>query len=147
VTAESRSSARRRAEDRNFVHYVAMGHGRGFMRLHKKFIHSTSLIVVLFLSWYGLYIAMSAYGRGVMDIKVVGNINLGIIFGVLQFASTFAVCWGRARYSRVALDPLADRLRAEIDGSPQPVPPPELPGRHVRATPQHAPRPRLGDQS
>ena len=124
VAANSWSPGPRRSEDRNFVHYVAMGHGRGFLRLHKKFARSTWLIVVLFLGWYGCYIGMSAFARNVMEIRVLGNINLGLVLGVLQFASTFLLAWARARYSRIALDPLADRLRAEINGYPQAILPP-----------------------
>lgn len=153
MTANSWSPGPRRSEDRNFVHYVAMGHGRSFLRLRKKFARSTTLIVAVFLGWYCFYIGMSAFARNVMEIRLTGNINLGLLLGVLQFASTFLLAWVRTRYSRRALDPLADRLRAEIDGRPRAllpsIPPP---ARHSRpapqqALPQHTPRPRLGDQS
>lgn len=147
MTTEPRSSTRQRGEDQNIAHYVAMGRSPGFTRLRRKFVRSTSVIAALFLGWYGFYIAMSVYGRSVMDTRVVGNINVGLVLGVAQFVSTFLLCWVRARYCRVALDPLAERLRAEIEGRSHPVRPTGAQGRHARTSPKRAPRPRLGDQS
>ena len=116
MTVESWSSAQRRTDDRNFVHYVALGRGHGFLRLHKRFATSTALIVTVFFGCYGSYVAMSVFARNVMDRPLVGNINLGLALGLLQFASTFLIAWLRGRYSRVSLDPLAERLRTEIEG-------------------------------
>ena len=42
-----------------------------------------------FLAWYLLYVVMSNWATGFMDTKVVGNINVALVFGLLQFASTF----------------------------------------------------------
>ncbi len=116
MAVESWSSTQRRTDDRNFVHYVALGRGRGFLRLHKRFATSSIVIVTLFLGCYGSYVAMSAFARNVMDHPLVGNINLGLVLGLLQFVSTFLIAWVRARYARAALDPLAERLRTEIEG-------------------------------
>jgi uncharacterized membrane protein (DUF485 family) len=112
----SASSVQHRAGDRNFVHYVALGRGRGFRRLHKRFATSSVVIVTIFFGCYGTYVAMSAFARNVMEHPLVGNINLGLVLGLLQFVSTFLIAWLRGRYSRAALDPLAERLRTEIEG-------------------------------
>jgi uncharacterized membrane protein (DUF485 family) len=69
---------------------------------------------VAFLAWYLLYVLLSAYARGFMDTKVVGNINVALVFGLLQFASTFGIAWLYARYSAQRLDPLSDELRGEV---------------------------------
>ncbi|MCW2913196.1 MAG: hypothetical protein JWN52_1264 [Actinomycetia bacterium] len=67
-----------------------------------------------------------------MDRRLIGNVNVGLVFGVLEFASTFAFAGFYAHYARTSLDPLADRIRAEIDaavGAPRslrPGPRPEL---------------------
>jgi uncharacterized membrane protein (DUF485 family) len=52
-----------------------------------------------------------------MSTKVVGNINVALVFGLLQFATTFLLAWLYSRYSNTHLDPLAARLSdAYYDG-------------------------------
>ena len=48
-----------------------------------------------------------------MATKVVGNINVALIFGLLQFVTTFGLAWMYARFSSSKLDPLARQLDAE----------------------------------
>ncbi|MEZ5191795.1 MAG: DUF485 domain-containing protein [Nocardioides sp.] len=45
---------------------------------------------MVFMAWYLLYVLLSTYAKGFMSTKVLGNINLGLILGLLQFASTFS---------------------------------------------------------
>ena len=69
-----------------------------------------------------LYVLLSAYARGFMGVKIVGNINVALVFGLLQFVSTFLIAWLYSRYAEKNLDPVADRridpvadrIRAEI---------------------------------
>jgi len=55
-----------------------------------------------------------------MERRLLGNINVGLVLGLGQFVSTFLIAWLRGRYSRTALDPLAERLRTEIEGPHRP---------------------------
>ncbi|HWG97817.1 MAG TPA: DUF485 domain-containing protein [Pilimelia sp.] len=73
-----------------------------------------------FFLWYALYVIMSAYARGFMGIKLIGNINVALVFGLLQFVSTFGIAWLYARYAGRRLDPVADRLRAELENGDRP---------------------------
>jgi uncharacterized membrane protein (DUF485 family) len=70
-------------------------------------------MTVAFFLWYLLYVVMSAYARDFMDTKVVGNINVALVFGLLQFLTTFLIAWLYERYSRRRLDPLSAQLKAE----------------------------------
>ncbi|MET3961625.1 uncharacterized membrane protein (DUF485 family) [Marmoricola sp. OAE513] len=65
---------------------------------------------VAFISWYALYIVMSMWAHDFMSQKVVGNINVALVFGLLQFLTTFVLAWLYARYSAAKLDPLARTL-------------------------------------
>lgn len=65
---------------------------------------------VAFLTWYLLYVVLSMFAGGFMDAKVVGNINVALVFGLLQFATTFLIAWLYSRYSNTKLDPLAREL-------------------------------------
>jgi uncharacterized membrane protein (DUF485 family) len=80
-------------------------------RRYRSFVFPTT---VAFLSWYLLYVVLSAYARGFMDTKIVGNINVALLFGLLQFVSTFAIAWYYERYATRTLGPAADELREEI---------------------------------
>jgi uncharacterized membrane protein (DUF485 family) len=59
---------------------------------------------------------LSAYARDFMGTKVVGNINVALVFGLLQFVTTFVIAWLYARFASRKLDPLADQIRHEIEG-------------------------------
>jgi uncharacterized membrane protein (DUF485 family) len=66
---------------------------------------------VVFLGWYLLYVLMTVYARGFMGHKLLGNINVAYVFGLLQFISTFVIAYIYSRYAERHLDPLADKLR------------------------------------
>jgi uncharacterized membrane protein (DUF485 family) len=72
---------------------------------------------VLFLAWYLLYVVLASYAPGFMAIKVFGNINVGLIIGLLQFVSTFAITTIYVRYANKHLDPAAEKLRQQIEGA------------------------------
>ena len=65
---------------------------------------------IAFLAWYLLYVVMSNWAEDFMNTKLVGNINVALVFGLLQFVSTFAIAWLYARHANKELDPLAEGL-------------------------------------
>jgi uncharacterized membrane protein (DUF485 family) len=64
----------------------------------------------LFLGWYLLYVLMSNWAHDFMSTKVVGHINVALVFGLLQFVSTFFIAWQYARYMNTHVDDLAHGL-------------------------------------
>ena len=70
----------------------------------------------LFLAWYLLYVLLASYAASFMAIKLIGNINVGLVFGLLQFVSTFLITFLYVRFADRKLDPLAFQLRDEIEG-------------------------------
>jgi uncharacterized membrane protein (DUF485 family) len=71
----------------------------------------------LFLAWYLLYVVLASYAPGFMAIKVFGNINVGLIIGLLQFVSTFAITTVYVRFANKHIDPAAEVLRERIEGA------------------------------
>ncbi|NYG58990.1 uncharacterized membrane protein (DUF485 family) [Nocardioides daedukensis] len=75
---------------------------------------------VAFLVWYLLYVVLSMWASDLMGQKVVGNINVALVFGLLQFLTTFLLAWWYSSYSTKKLDPLARKLNddfnAHMDG-------------------------------
>jgi uncharacterized membrane protein (DUF485 family) len=78
----------------------------------RRFVFPATLA---FLSWYLLYVVLSAYARDFMDTKVAGVINVAFVFGLLQFVTTFALAYLYSRYAAARLDPLADTLRERLE--------------------------------
>jgi uncharacterized membrane protein (DUF485 family) len=94
--------------------YIAVENSADFAMLRKAFRSFVFPTTVAFLVWYGLYVILSAYARGFMSHKLVGNINVALVFGLLQFVTTFLIAWAYTRYADRRLDSLAERLRAEV---------------------------------
>jgi len=82
-------------------------------RRHRSFVFPLS---IAFLLWYFAYVLLADYAVGFMSIKVWGNINVGLILGLLQFVSTFAITGWYVSYSNRKLDPIASEIRQEIEG-------------------------------
>ena len=73
-------------------------------------------MTALFLAWYLLYVLLASYAPSFMAIKLFGNINVGLVFGLLQFVSTFLITFLYVRFADRKLDPLAGQLRRDIEG-------------------------------
>ena len=81
-----------------------------FAELRKLYRGFAFPATIAFLAWYLLYVVMSNWAHDFMSTKLVGNINVALVFGLLQFLTTFALAWLYARYSAAKLDPLARTL-------------------------------------
>ncbi len=73
-------------------------------------------MTAFFLAWYALYVLLAAFAPRFMSIKVAGNINVGLIFGLLQFLSTFAITTIYVRFANRHLDPIGSRIREQVEG-------------------------------
>jgi uncharacterized membrane protein (DUF485 family) len=96
--------------------YVAVQASPEFAALRKTLRGFIFPMTVAFFLWYALYVILCAYARDFMGTKVVGNINVALIFGLLQFASTFLIAWLYSRFAGRRLDPVADKIRSEMEG-------------------------------
>ncbi|GAB3913959.1 DUF485 domain-containing protein [Kibdelosporangium lantanae] len=74
-------------------------------------------MTAIFLVWYLVYVLLADYAHGFMATKVIGNINIALILGILQFVSTFVITGLYVRYANRNLDPKAEEIRAEIEGT------------------------------
>lgn len=94
--------------------YLAVQRSDEFAALRRTLRGFVFPMTLAFFLWYALYVILSAYARGFMGIKVIGHINVALIFGILQFVSTFLIAWLYSRYAGRRIDPLADRIRTQI---------------------------------
>jgi uncharacterized membrane protein (DUF485 family) len=82
-------------------------------RRHRSFVFP---VAIGFLVWYFAYVLLADYAHDFMSTPVFGNVNVGLLFGLGQFVTTFAVTTWYVWYANRHLDPLADELRAELEG-------------------------------
>jgi len=105
------NDARTQAEDP----YLALQSSPEFQELRKKFRGFVFPTTAFFLAWYFLYVLLSIFAPDFMGQLVFGNITLGLIFGLGQFVTTFAITFIYARWANREFDPMADRLGAQLD--------------------------------
>jgi uncharacterized membrane protein (DUF485 family) len=86
-----------------------------FRELRKRYRAFAFPFTAAFLAWYLLYVVMSNWATGFMNTKVLGHINVALVFGLLQFVSTFAIAILYARHAAKKFDPLAAELTARYD--------------------------------
>jgi uncharacterized membrane protein (DUF485 family) len=90
-----------------------------FTDLRRRFRRFVFPMTGLFLAWYFLYVLLAAYAHDFMSTKVIGNVNVALLMGLGQFVSTFAITMIYARWADKQIDPVAERLRASIEGDAQ----------------------------
>jgi uncharacterized membrane protein (DUF485 family) len=87
-----------------------------FVELRRRLRAFVFPMTAAFLAWYLLFVLMATYARGFMSTKLFGNINVGLVFGLLQFVSTFLITYLYVRYANRKLDPLAEQIRTNLEG-------------------------------
>jgi uncharacterized membrane protein (DUF485 family) len=88
-----------------------------FVELRHRLRRFVFPMTALFLVWYLVYVLLADYAHGFMATKVAGNINVALILGILQFVSTFVITGLYVRYANRNIDPKAEQIRAEIEGT------------------------------
>ncbi len=84
-----------------------------FKELRTRFRNFVWPATAIFLAWYLLYVVMSNWASDFMSHKLFGNINVALVFGLLQFVTTFVIAALYARYMNREVDPIARQLEQE----------------------------------
>ncbi|MER6617917.1 DUF485 domain-containing protein [Streptomyces xantholiticus] len=72
-------------------------------------------LTIAFITWYLLYVLLSNYAGGFMGTKLFGNINVALVFGLAQFATTFLIAWLYSRHAAAKLDPKAEAIKSRME--------------------------------
>lgn len=96
--------------------YMAVQATPEFQALRKKFRGFVFPMTAFFLAWYFLYVLLSIFASDFMNKALFGKITIGLVFGLLQFVTTFAITFIYARWANRDLDPAADAVGATLDG-------------------------------
>ncbi len=85
-----------------------------FAELRSRFRKFVFPMTAFFLIWYFLYVLLSVYAREFMGTKVIGNVTWGLILGLAQFATTFAITMYYARWADREFDTRAEALAQKM---------------------------------
>lgn len=97
------------------IDYVAVEGSEPFRRLKSRHRRLVWPLAVLFLVWYFAFVLLSSFAPEFMATPVWGNINLGLLMGLGQFVTTFAITMGYVSYANRRLDPLAADIRRDLE--------------------------------
>ncbi|MBK9434661.1 MAG: DUF485 domain-containing protein [Micrococcales bacterium] len=114
-----------RTDDRQSRPAEGRGHPRSgglpdraeFVELRKRYRGFAFPMTVAFLVWYFAFVLAAVFAPAWMAQPVGGNINRGIVFGLLQFVSTGLITWLYVRHANNKLDPLATEIREDLEGT------------------------------
>lgn len=94
--------------------YIAVQESEEFGELRRKFRGFVFPVTAFFLTWYFLYVLLSIFASDFMGKEVFGNINIGLLMGLGQFVTTFAITIIYVRWAEREFDPTADAISAKI---------------------------------
>lgn len=86
-----------------------------YQKLRRSFITFAFPTVAAVLVWYFLYVLLSLFAVPFMRTPAIGNLNIGIVIGLLQFPTTWFATWLYVRRASRVLDPMAASVRATIE--------------------------------
>lgn len=97
--------------------YVALQQSPDFAEHRSRFRRFVFPMTAFFLAWYFLYVLLSVFAKSFMGTRVVGNITWGLILGLLQFVTTFAITMYYARWADREFDSRGESLARKMGES------------------------------
>lgn len=95
--------------------YAALAATPEFAELRRRYRSFAFPATIAFMAWYIAYVVCNNWARDFLDIRVVGHVNVAVVFGLLQFVSTFVIAYLYSRHANRSLDPLATELRERYE--------------------------------
>ncbi|MCY0941871.1 MULTISPECIES: DUF485 domain-containing protein [Streptomyces] len=86
-----------------------------FAELRRSFRSFAFPLTVAFIVWYLLYVLLCSYAADFMGTRLFGNINVGLVLGLAQFATTFLIAWLYSRHAATKLDPKALAIKSRME--------------------------------
>ena len=89
-------------------------HHEDFQALRRAFRRFVFPMTVAFLVWYFTYVLLAAYATEFFATPVLGNVNVGILFGLGQFLSTGLITAAYVRWANRNFDEKAAQLATTV---------------------------------
>ncbi len=96
--------------------YVRLQASPEFQDLRRRFRRFVFPMTAFFLAWYFLYVLLAVLAPEFMGTRLGdSNITVGLLFGLGQFVTTFAITFLYARWAGREFDPAADALGERME--------------------------------
>ncbi|QPK79763.1 DUF485 domain-containing protein [Corynebacterium lizhenjunii] len=96
--------------------FIAMRDSAQFGELRGAYRNFTFPMTVAFFTWYVIYVLAAVFAPDFMAKELFGGWNVGFLFGIAQFATTFIITWIYVKYANKNIEPRAAAIRAELEG-------------------------------
>ncbi|WP_030760544.1 DUF485 domain-containing protein [Streptomyces griseus] len=96
--------------------FVEVQQSEEFGELRRTYRSFAFPLTIAFITWYLLYVLLSNYAGGFMGTRLFGNINVALVLGLGQFATTFLIAWLYSRHAALRLDPKGEAIKARMEG-------------------------------
>ncbi|MDN3495338.1 DUF485 domain-containing protein [Planococcus sp. APC 4015] len=97
------------------IDYIAVEQSPRFLELKKRQRSFVFPLAVAFLVWYFAFVLLSSFAPEFMATPVWGLVNVGLLMGLGQFVTTFAITMGYVAYANRTLDPISKEIRDELE--------------------------------
>lgn len=95
---------------------IAMQRSPEFQRLRRTFMTFIVPMAVLFLAWYVAYVLLASFAPELFATRLGDSyFTVGLLFGLGQFVSTFAITMVYSRWANNVYDRAADPLAAQME--------------------------------
>ncbi len=98
------------------VDFPAIQSSPEFKELKKRHRSFVFPVLAAALLWYLAYVLLAGYAPDFMATPVFGLVNVGLLIGLGQVATTFIVTMLYVWYANKKLDPIAEQIRDEAQG-------------------------------
>lgn len=97
------------------IDYPAFEENPTYQQLKKRHRSFVWPVLTAALAWYLTYVILATYASAWMKTLLLGNISIGLVFGLSQFVTTFAITQWYVSYANKKLDPVASELRSVLE--------------------------------
>lgn len=96
--------------------YLAVYESAEFKVLRRRSNTFIAWTAALFYAWWLAVIMLAAFVPDFFRTGIGGPMNVGLLFVLLSFALVVVVSAVSLRFARTRLDPLAEQIRAGVEG-------------------------------
>ena len=97
------------------IDYIAVEESPPFVELKRRQRGFVFPMAIAFLVWYFAYVLLSSFAPDFMAQRVWGHITVGLLLGLGQFVTTFAITMTYVWYANRKLDPIAQEIRDDLE--------------------------------
>lgn len=102
-------------EARSSIDYEEFRESPEFQQLKRRYRRFVFPLAVAFMVWFLGYVLLAAFAHDLMATPIPGFVNLGMLLGLAQFVTTFAITMWYVSFANRRLDPVTTQLRAELE--------------------------------